>query len=102
MTSDAEKRKQKLLEKNEMNGPIFKIKDDPRVTREGVFLKKYSIDELPRLWSVFIGDMSLVGPSPAGIQEWEKYEEWHKRKLSVTFAMTCLWLRWCRDDYGAI
>ena len=74
-----------------MKGPVFKIKNDPRITKVGKYLRKYSLDELPQLWSVLKGDMSLVGPRPAGPHEWAKYEEWQKRKLSVTPGMTCLW-----------
>ena len=91
MIANADHLKVDLLESNEMTGPVFKMTDDPRITKVGKILRKYSLDELPQLWSVFKGDMSLVGPRPAGPHEWEKYEEWHKRKLSVTPGMTCLW-----------
>jgi lipopolysaccharide/colanic/teichoic acid biosynthesis glycosyltransferase len=74
-----------------MTGPVFKMKYDPRITKVGKFLRKYSLDELPQLWSVLKGEMSLVGPRPAGPKEWSQYEEWQKRKLSVTPGMTCLW-----------
>jgi lipopolysaccharide/colanic/teichoic acid biosynthesis glycosyltransferase len=91
MVVDADNFKEELLEKNEMKGPVFKIKNDPRIIPVGSFLRKYSIDELPQLWSVFKGEMSLVGPRPAGPQEWERYEPWQRRKLSVTPGITCLW-----------
>jgi len=91
MVNHANTMKADLAQKNEMTGPVFKIKDDPRITRIGRILRKYSIDELPQLWSVLKGDMSLVGPRPAGPHEWEKYQPWQRRKLSVTPGMTCLW-----------
>jgi len=80
-----------LLGRNEMMGPVFKIKNDPRMTRLGRFLRKYSLNELPQLWSVLKGDMSLVGPRPAFRHELDRYEMWHKRKLCVRPGITCLW-----------
>ena len=91
MLIDAEEIKEVLHDSNEMIGPVFKIKNDPRITKVGKYLRKYSLDELPQLWSVLKGDMSLVGPRPAGTHEWIHYEEWQKRKLSVIPGMTCLW-----------
>jgi lipopolysaccharide/colanic/teichoic acid biosynthesis glycosyltransferase len=91
MVAQADKLKATLAERNEMSGPVFKIKDDPRVTPLGRFLRKYSLNELPQFWSVFKGDMSLVGPRPAFPHELERYEFWHKRKLSVRPGITCLW-----------
>jgi exopolysaccharide biosynthesis polyprenyl glycosylphosphotransferase len=91
MVSDAEARKDELMHLNEMTGPVFKIKDDPRVTRLGRFLRKFSLNELPQFWSVLKGDMSLVGPRPAGPHELPRYELWHKRKLAVQPGITCLW-----------
>jgi exopolysaccharide biosynthesis polyprenyl glycosylphosphotransferase len=91
MVSDADERKPELMEHNEMNGPVFKMKNDPRVTPLGRFLRKFSINELPQLYSVLKGDMSLVGPRPAFRHELERYEFWHKRKLSIRPGMTCLW-----------
>jgi exopolysaccharide biosynthesis polyprenyl glycosylphosphotransferase len=91
MQPDADARMAELMNRNEMQGPVFKIKDDPRVTRLGRFLRKYSLNELPQLWSVLKGDMSLVGPRPAFRHELERYELWHKRKLSVRPGITCLW-----------
>jgi exopolysaccharide biosynthesis polyprenyl glycosylphosphotransferase len=91
MYADADERKEELSSLNEMSGPVFKIKDDPRVTPLGRFLRKFSINELPQLWSVLKGDMSLVGPRPAFRHELKRYELWHKRKLSVRPGITCLW-----------
>lgn len=91
MDADADERKTDLMHLNEMQGPVFKIKDDPRVTTLGRVLRKFSINELPQLWSVFKGDMSLVGPRPAYPHELERYELWQKRKLCVQPGMTCLW-----------
>lgn len=91
MGADADARKAELMDRNEMTGPVFKIKDDPRVTPLGRFLRKYSLNELPQLWSVLKGDMSLVGPRPAGPHELVRYEFWHKRKLSIRPGITCLW-----------
>ncbi|MFC1895264.1 sugar transferase [Thermodesulfobacteriota bacterium] len=91
MVSDADTIKDQLMAQNEMNGPVFKIKDDPRITKVGKFLRKYSLDELPQLWSVLKGDMSLVGPRPAGPHELRRYESWQRRKLSIKPGITCLW-----------
>jgi exopolysaccharide biosynthesis polyprenyl glycosylphosphotransferase len=91
MTADADQRKTELMDSNEMTGPVFKIKDDPRTTALGRFLRKFSLNEFPQLWSVFRGDMSLVGPRPAFRHELERYQFWHKRKLSIRPGITCLW-----------
>ena len=91
MTVDADDRKAELMHLNEMSGPVFKIKDDPRITRLGTLLRRFSLNELPQLWSVLIGDMSLVGPRPAYPHELARYELWHKRKLCVQPGITCLW-----------
>jgi exopolysaccharide biosynthesis polyprenyl glycosylphosphotransferase len=88
---DARAAQADLTALNEMSGPVFKIKADPRVTRLGHVLRKFSINELPQLWSVLKGDMSLVGPRPAFPHELARYELWHKRKLSVQPGITCLW-----------
>ncbi len=80
-----------LRHSNLMTGPTFKMKDDPRVTRVGGWLRRYSLDELPQLWSVLIGDMSLVGPRPPLRREWEEFEPWQRQKLAVTPGITCLW-----------
>jgi len=92
MVANADRLKRELLTRNEMNGgPVFKIKDDPRVTPIGKILRKYSLDELPQLWSVLRGDMSIVGPRPPLASEYVHFEEWQKRKLTVKPGMTCLW-----------
>lgn len=91
MVPNAHVLKAALLERNEMTGPVFKMTNDPRVTRVGRWLRKYSLDELPQLYSVVKGDMSLVGPRPAGPDEFERFEFWHMRKVSVKPGITCLW-----------
>jgi exopolysaccharide biosynthesis polyprenyl glycosylphosphotransferase len=91
MVIDADEMKEKLMDLNEMKGPVFKIKDDPRITKVGRFLRKFSLDELPQLWTVFKGDMSLVGPRPAFPHELVRYESYHRRKLSIKPGITCLW-----------
>ena len=91
MVSNAEELREKLEAQNEMDGPVFKIKNDPRITRIGRFIRKTSIDELPQLWNVFVGDMSLVGPRPPIPAEVEKYERWQMRRLSMRPGITCIW-----------
>jgi exopolysaccharide biosynthesis polyprenyl glycosylphosphotransferase len=91
MIPDADEMKSDLEIYNLMKGPVFKLKSDPRVTKIGKFLRKYSLDELPQLWNVLKGDMSLVGPRPAGPHELVRYESWHRRKLSIKPGITCLW-----------
>jgi exopolysaccharide biosynthesis polyprenyl glycosylphosphotransferase len=91
MVQDADDRKADLMCLNEMTGPVFKIRNDPRITPLGRFLRKFSLNELPQLWSVLKGDMSLVGPRPAGPHELARYELWQKRKLCVQPGITCLW-----------
>jgi exopolysaccharide biosynthesis polyprenyl glycosylphosphotransferase len=91
MIADADDQKEKLMGQNEMSGPVFKIKNDPRITALGRILRKFDLNELPQLWSVIKGDMSLVGPRPAGPHELVRYEFWHKRKLSIRPGITCLW-----------
>lgn len=91
MVKDADDQRAGLQHLNEMTGPVFKIKNDPRITPLGRILRKFSLNELPQLWSVVTGDMSLVGPRPAGSWEIGGYADWHKRKLSFRPGMTCLW-----------
>ncbi|MFQ3599563.1 MAG: sugar transferase [Chloroherpetonaceae bacterium] len=91
MYVDADKRKRELEAMNEASGPIFKIKNDPRITRVGRILRKYSIDEIPQLFNVLLGQMSLVGPRPGTPEELKRYETWHKRRLKVPQGITGLW-----------
>jgi exopolysaccharide biosynthesis polyprenyl glycosylphosphotransferase len=91
MVEDAEWRLQDLLHLNEMDGPVFKVANDPRVTRMGRLLRKFSLDELPQLWNVLRGDMSLVGPRPPIPEEVAQYERWQRRRLSMKPGLTCLW-----------
>ncbi len=91
MVVDAEHAADELSHLNEMDGPVFKIRDDPRVTRFGKFLRKYSIDELPQIWNVFLGDMSLVGPRPLIWHEFANATPEQRQKLSVRPGITCLW-----------
>lgn len=91
MVVNAEELKEKLAAQNEMSGPMFKMKDDPRVTKVGKFIRKTSIDELPQLWNVLKGDMSLVGPRPSLPKEVAQFEEWMYRRLEVKPGLTCYW-----------
>jgi len=91
MYCDAEERKARLLAENEMSGPVFKMTNDPRITNVGRWLRKFSLDELPQLWSVLKGDLSLVGPRPPLRSEYAAFSEWQKLKLRVKPGVTCLW-----------
>ena len=91
MYCDAEERLSELLENNEMDGPAFKIKDDPRITRIGKFIRKTSLDELPQLWNIFKGDMSIVGPRPALPREVELYNEYQMQRMYIQPGLTCYW-----------
>ncbi len=91
MVANADRLKEELMQHNEMKGAAFKMKNDPRITSVGRFLRKYSLDELPQLFSVFKGDMSLVGPRPPLVTEVLEFKNWHRRKLSVKPGITCLW-----------
>ncbi len=91
MVRDADELKTNLMHLNERSGPVFKMANDPRVTRLGRWLRKHSLDELPQLWSVLVGDMSLVGPRPPGPAEYRDFELWQMRKISVRPGMTCVW-----------
>jgi exopolysaccharide biosynthesis polyprenyl glycosylphosphotransferase len=99
MYIDAEQRKRALLEANEMDGGvIFKMKEDPRITGVGRFIRRASIDELPQLWNVFVGDMSLVGPRPPVPSEVDEYSLADRRRLEVIPGITCIWQVSGRSD----
>jgi exopolysaccharide biosynthesis polyprenyl glycosylphosphotransferase len=91
MITGAENQLAALRQKNEMAGPVFKMRDDPRVTRVGRLLRRASLDELPQLWNVFRGEMSLVGPRPPLPLEVQAYQRWQRRRLSVKPGLTCVW-----------
>jgi len=91
MIEDAHERRGEVEHLNEMTGPVFKMKSDPRVTPVGRVLRKFSFDELPQLWNVLRGDMSLVGPRPPIPEEVASYHRWHRRRLSMKPGLTCLW-----------
>ena len=91
MVVNAEELKEKLAAQNEMSGPMFKMKDDPRVTKVGKFIRKTSIDELPQLWNILKGDMSLVGPRPSLPKEVAQFEDWMHKRLDVKPGLTCYW-----------
>jgi lipopolysaccharide/colanic/teichoic acid biosynthesis glycosyltransferase len=91
MVSNADELKAKLEASNEMTGPVFKITNDPRVTRAGKWMRRYSLDELPQLYSVLKGDMSLVGPRPPLASEYLHFTKFQEQKLQVKPGMTCLW-----------
>ncbi len=91
MRIDADELKASLAPYNEMDGPAFKMKRDPRVTSLGRILRRTSFDELPQLWNILKGDMSFVGPRPAVVGEVERYEPWQRRRLSMKPGLTCLW-----------
>jgi lipopolysaccharide/colanic/teichoic acid biosynthesis glycosyltransferase len=91
MTPDAEARYEELAALSETRGAAFKMTNDPRITRIGRVLRKSSIDELPQLWNVLLGDMSIVGPRPAPPREVAAYDVWHRRRLSMKPGITGLW-----------
>ena len=91
MIEDAHERRGEVSHLNEMSGPVFKLKADPRVTTIGRILRRFSLDELPQLWNVLRGDMSIVGPRPPIPEEVASYHRWHRRRLSMKPGLTCLW-----------
>ena len=101
MVVNADELRKELEKDNEKDGPVFKIKDDPRITRVGRFIRRTSIDELPQLWNVLKGDMSIVGPRPPLPDEVAKYDDYENQRLTVTPGLTCYW-QTCksRDDVG--
>lgn len=113
MTVDAEARRAELQELNEMDGPVFKIRNDPRITRAGKFLRKSGLDELPQLFNVLKGDMSMIGPRPPLPSEAAEYTEYQRLRLSVKPGLTCNWqvrsgrnmlsfAEWIEDDLDYI
>jgi lipopolysaccharide/colanic/teichoic acid biosynthesis glycosyltransferase len=100
MSEDAAARKPDLRGRNEQSGPVFKMRRDPRVTPIGRLLRKSSLDELPQLWNVLKGDMSLVGPRPPTLDEVQDYERWHLRRLDLTPGLTCIWQVSGRSQVG--
>ena len=91
MVVNAEELREQLADQNEVDGPVFKIKKDPRITRIGRFIRKTSIDELPQLWNALVGDISLVGPRPPLFSEVEQYEWLFRKRISIKPGITCLW-----------
>lgn len=99
MCEDAESKRDELESLNEMNGPVFKISEDPRITRIGKFLRKTGLDEVPQFFNVLVGDMSIVGPRPPLPREVEQYERWQMRRLAMKPGITCVW-QVARDRNG--
>jgi exopolysaccharide biosynthesis polyprenyl glycosylphosphotransferase len=100
MIQNAEMKLEELKSQNEMTGPVFKMTNDPRLTRVGRILRKTSLDEFPQFWNVLKGDMSLVGPRPPLPKEVEKYEPWQRRRLSMKPGITCIWQVSGRNKIG--
>lgn len=91
MFAGADERKKEVEALNEQDGPVFKVRSDPRVTNVGRFLRRSSLDEIPQIFNVVKGEMSIVGPRPPLPSEVERYQPWHRRRLDVTPGITCLW-----------
>ena len=92
MINNAEQMRAELHQLNELDGPVFKISDDPRITTVGRWLRRFSLDELPQLWNIFSGEMSFVGPRPAVPEEVDQYEDWQRRRLRMRPGLTCVWV----------
>lgn len=97
MCEGAENMKAELMSRNEMDGPVFKMKDDPRITRVGKFIRKYSIDELPQLLNILKGDMSIVGPRPPLPNEVAQYTDYQMQRLLIRPGLTCFWQAYGRS-----
>jgi exopolysaccharide biosynthesis polyprenyl glycosylphosphotransferase len=91
MSQGAEAKRKDLLDQNEMDGPVFKISNDPRITKVGRFIRSYSLDELPQLVNILRGDMSIVGPRPLAVYETEKFSEYENKRHLVKPGLTCYW-----------
>ena len=100
MVHNAEELLEKLMDQNEQTGPVFKIKEDPRITKVGKFIRKTSIDELPQLFNVLMGDMSLVGPRPPIPREVGQYNSYQMQRLAVKPGLTCIWQVSGRNNIG--
>lgn len=98
MVANAEELKEKLMKQNERSGPMFKIRDDPRITKVGKFVRRTSIDELPQLVNILKGDMSIVGPRPSLPKEVKQFKEWMMERLNVKPGLTCYWQVSGRND----
>jgi lipopolysaccharide/colanic/teichoic acid biosynthesis glycosyltransferase len=98
MKANADRMKKQLEHLNEMNGPVFKITNDPRATTVGLWMRRYSLDEFPQLYAVLKGDMSLVGPRPPLFTEYVRFNDYQRQKLAVKPGMTCLWQVSGRND----
>lgn len=98
MCPNADQLKDSLMQYNEMDGPVFKMKNDPRITKVGKFIRKYSIDELPQLWNVLKGDMSIVGPRPPLLNEVEQYNSYQMQRLLIKPGLTCFWQAYGRSS----
>ena len=102
MCTDAETMQGDLMQYNEMDGPVFKMRYDPRITKTGKFIRKYSIDELPQLVNILKGDMSVVGPRPPLVNEVEQYNDYQAQRLLVKPGLTCFWQAYGRSELSFV